>query len=148
MSGKKDELVKKAQEAMQDESLADALAGRIEERRGGLGFLLSALKKRPRTFNPHVLKGISLYDEPSALDRRTAELVAVSAASALRCEQCLDAHIDGALRAGASFEEILDALLISAAITESSTLAVALRRFRLKEGKAQKVQSGGEEGGT
>jgi len=131
-------LIKKARELMGDSGLSDALTALIEKNRGRLGFLLSALRKRPRVFNQFVMRGLSLYAEPQALDRKTAELVAASAASALRCEHCLEAHMARAVEEGASLDEVMDVLLISGAIADSSTLSVALRKFRQLEGKLAK----------
>ncbi|MBI5099384.1 MAG: carboxymuconolactone decarboxylase family protein [Nitrospirae bacterium] len=93
--------VRQAKSLMKSRELAEALSELIEKQRGDIGFLLSTLKKRPSTFNPYVLKGMSIYSEPSALDKKTAELVAVGAAAALRCEHCLTAHINRALDEGA-----------------------------------------------
>jgi len=129
--------LKQAEALMKNRELAEALAEDIERKRGGLGFLLSTLRERPRTFNPYILKGKSVYN-PLALDKKTAELVAVASASALRCEHCLDAHMDGAIREGATMEEIMDVLLISGAISESSTLSVAFRKFKQKKAKTKK----------
>ncbi|MDA8431405.1 MAG: carboxymuconolactone decarboxylase family protein [Nitrospiraceae bacterium] len=137
MREKKD-IVKQADALMKDDALADALVEELENERGGLGFLLGTLReKRPRTFSPYILKGRSVYN-PSALDRKTAELAAVAAASALRCGHCLDAHIERAEQEGASAEEIMDVLLISAAVCESSTLSVSLRRFRQREDRKKR----------
>ena len=142
MAGKnKKTLLKQAKALMEDELLADALSQTIEEQRGHLGFLLSTLKKRHRIFTPFVLKGMSVYREPSAIDKKTAELAAVSAATALRCEHCLDAHMSRAMEEGASLEEILDVMLVSAAICESSTLSVAFRKFKQFEGRAKKTSA-------
>ena len=136
---KKKKLLKTAKSLMEDEGLADALSQTIEEQRGHLGFLLSTLKKRHKTFNPYVLKGMSVYREPSAIDKKTAELAAVSAATALRCEHCLDAHMARAVEEGATMEEVLNVMLISAAICESSTLSVAFRKFKQFEGRSKKT---------
>jgi AhpD family alkylhydroperoxidase len=120
---------------LEDASLAEALTEMLVEKRGGLGFLLNTLKRRPRTFSPYVLKGQSILGQPAALEVKTAELIAVGAAAALRCEHCLEAHISRAVAEGATFEEVLDAILIAGAIAESSTLAVALRKFKQLEVK-------------
>lgn len=138
MPADKKNLLETAKSLMEDESLAEELARSIEDQRGRLGFLLSTLRKRHRTFSPYVLKGMSVYREPSAIDRKTAELAAISAATALRCEHCLDAHMARAVEEGASLDEILDVMLVSAAICESSTLSVAFRKFRQFEGQAKK----------
>ena len=134
----KKNILKQATSLMKSRELTDALTGMIEKKRGELGFLLSKLKKRPRTFNPYVLKGMSVYNEPAAIDKKTAELAAVAAAAALRCEHCLDAHIKRAFEEGAALDEILDVILISGAISESSTLSVAFRKFKQHEGKTSK----------
>lgn len=134
----KKKILKQAKTLMEDEGLTDALSQMIEDQRGQLGFLLSTLKKRHKTFNPFVLKGMSVYREPAAIDKKTAELAAVSAATALRCEHCLEAHMARAAEEGASLEEILDVMLISAAICESSTLSVAFRKFKQFEGKKER----------
>ena len=134
------DLLKEARELMGSTSLSDSLVALIEKHRGGLGFMLGILKRRPRTFNPFILKGLSLYSEPEALDKKTAELVAVSASSALRCEHCLESHMKRAIEEGASMDEILDTILISGAISDSSTLSVAMRKYRQLEGKIQKKQ--------
>ena len=132
-------LIKKAKTLMKDRDLAEAPAVVIEAKRGSLGFLLGELKdRRHRTFTPFVLKGTSIYGEPSALDPKTVELVAVAASSALRCEHCLEAHMERALQEGASLDEILDVILIAGAISESSTLSVSFRKFKQKAGKMQR----------
>jgi AhpD family alkylhydroperoxidase len=138
---KRDEMAKKARALMEDPDLAEALAEAIIEQRGGLGFLLGILKERPRTFSPFILKGITIYGEPSAVDRKTAELAAVSAATAISCEHCLEAHMSRALEAGATMEEIKDVILVSAAICESSALSVAFRKYRQLEGKQARKKS-------
>jgi 4-carboxymuconolactone decarboxylase len=135
---KLDELIGKARKLMEEDELAEALASLIEHQRGGVGFVLGMLKRRPKVFNPFVLKGLNLYKDPHALDRKTAELVAVSAAAALRCEHCVEAHMGQAVKAGASLDELLDTILISGAISDSATLSVAMRKFKQLEGKTRK----------
>ena len=81
---------------------------------------------------------MAIYKEPSALDRKTAELVAVGAAAALRCDHCLEAHLHRAMDEGASLEELMDAILVAGAISESSTLSVAFRKYKQLEGKTKK----------
>ncbi len=116
------------------DAAADKLLDLLRERDGQVGLLLRVLRRRPEAFVPHVMQGTRLYDAPKAIDPKTAELAAVSAAAALMCEHCLEAHIRAARRKGASLEEIFDVLLIAGAVAESSTLAVAFRKFRQLEG--------------
>jgi AhpD family alkylhydroperoxidase len=131
-------IIRKIREQLGDEALTEALVESLVEQHGSLGFILNVLKERPRNFNPFILKGMSIYKEPSSLDRKTAELVAIGAAAALRCEHCLEAHMARAQAEGASLAEIMDSLLIAGGIADSSTLSVAFRKYKQLEGKTKK----------
>ena len=131
-------IIREAKALLGKVELADALADMHTGKSGELGFLLKVLKERPRNFNPFILKGMAIYKEPSSLDRKTAELVAIGAAAALRCDHCLEAHMQRALEQGASLDELMDALLIAGAISESSTLSVAFRKYKQLEGKGKR----------
>ena len=135
-------LIREAKALLGKAELTEALADLHRDRQGDLGFLLKVLKERPRNFNPFILKGMAIYKEPSSLDRKTAELVAVAASAALRCDHCLETHMRRAMNEGASLEEIMDTLLVAGAISESSTLSVAFRKYKQLEGK---VKKGGRE---
>ncbi len=134
----KKSLIREVKELLCKPELAEELA----ELHGGpnkeLGFLLKVMKERPRNFNPFLFKGMAIYKEPSALDRKTAELVAVGAAAALHCEHCLEAHMKRAVDEGASLDEVMDVLLVAGAIAESSSLSVSLRKFKQLEGKVKR----------
>ena len=131
-------LLLKARNLMQDQELCEAIADSVVKNRGELGYVLNVLKERPRTFNPYLLKGMTVYKEPKALDRKTAELVAVSAAAALHCEHCLEAHMARAVAEGATLDEIMDTLLVAGSIAESSLFSVAFRKYKQLEGKMKK----------
>ncbi len=131
-------LIAEVKALLEKAELAEALAEMHAGKNGELGFLLKVLKERPRNFNPFLFKGMAVYKEPSALDRKTAELVAVGAAAALRCDHCLEAHLYRAINEGASLDELMDALLVAGAISESSTLSVAFRKYKQLEGKVKK----------
>ena len=53
-----------------------------------------------------------VYDG-DALSRKTKELIAVAASSVARCPHCTDGHLDGAKEAGASEDEIAEALAVA-----------------------------------
>jgi len=131
-------LIREAKELLCKPELSDELAEALVGRDGELGFLLKVLKERPRTFNPYLLKGMTVYKEPKALDKKTAELVAVSAAAALHCEHCLEAHMARAVAEGATLDEIMDTLLVAGSIAESSLFSVAFRKYKQLEGKMKK----------
>ena len=139
--------IRAVREQLGDEQLTEALVEALIEQNGSLGFILNVLKERPKNFNPFILKGMATYKEPKSLDRKTAELVAIGAAAALRCEHCLEAHMNRASAEGASLDEIMDTLLIAGAIADSSTLSVAFRKFKQLEGKSKRTDkcAGGSE---
>ena len=47
------------------------------------------------------------------LDKKTKELIAVAAGVLCRCEHCVHAHANDALRAGASKREIAEAIMVA-----------------------------------
>ena len=57
------------------------------------------------------------------LDKKTKELLMVVLACVFRCSHCTEEHIKGALEAGASREEITEALLIAAVEGAGTQLA-------------------------
>jgi AhpD family alkylhydroperoxidase len=52
--------------------------------------------------------------EKSVLDRKTRELLMLALACAFRCPHCTEDHIQGALDAGASKQEVAETLLLTA----------------------------------
>ncbi len=137
-------LIREAKAMLCKVELTDAITDAMVNDRGELGYVLSVLKERPRIFNPYLLKGIAVYKEPKALDKKTAELVAVSAAAALHCEHCLEAHMGRAVAEGATLDEIMDTLLVAGMIAESSSYSVSFRKFKQLEGKMKKGGAGKE----
>jgi AhpD family alkylhydroperoxidase len=135
-------LIRDARAMLCKAELTDAIADAMVNDRGELGYVLSVLKERPRTFNPYLLKGMTVYKEPKALDKKTAELVAVSAAAALHCEHCLEAHMGRAVAEGATLDEVMDTLLVAGSIAESSLYSVAFRKYKQLEGKMKKGKAG------
>jgi AhpD family alkylhydroperoxidase len=84
----------------------------IEERRHTMR-QVGRLRKQA----PDVMGGFaSLYKAANAertLDKKQTELIALAISVAIRCDPCTAAHIEDALKAGASRDEILDAMGIA-----------------------------------
>jgi AhpD family alkylhydroperoxidase len=57
------------------------------------------------------------------LDGKTKELIALACGVISRCEYCIRAHMDGAIKAGASEEEIIETLNIVIAMSGVPGLA-------------------------
>ncbi len=56
------------------------------------------------------------------LDAKTKELIAAAVGLVMRCEHCVEAHGKDAIRAGASKEEVAEALMVASQIASASQL--------------------------
>ena len=61
--------------------------------------------------------------ENGVLDKKTKELLMAAVACVFRCSHCTETHIKGALEAGATREEVTEALLIAAVEGAGTQLA-------------------------
>ncbi len=68
--------------------------------------------------------------EGGPLTEREAYLVAVAAAVALKSPPCIQAHAHSALRAGASWEDIHQVMMIAGVVSGTSPLHVARQAFQ------------------
>ena len=87
---------------------------------------LIAATKRLGELNPDLMAGYramgQLAIKPGKLDRKTHELIALGVAITLRCDGCISAHVHGAKRAGATEEEIAEALGAAAMVNTGAAL--------------------------
>ena len=60
--------------------------------------------------------------KPSVLDRKTKELVAISASLAAKCQGCLDGHIKKAIKFGASRDEISETIAIAMGVNAAAVV--------------------------
>lgn len=60
--------------------------------------------------------------EPSALDRKTKELVATAVATLERCTHCTRAHIQGSLEHGATKAEVSEAIMVASFFAATTQL--------------------------
>lgn len=115
--------------SMQEDIFDDA-----EEMLGTVPFILRVMARRPEFMIFSALKDFNAL-RPKSLDAKTAELLAIAAAASSGAEKCLKVHMSAAARAGASEDEILDAVFIASVIGQTRVLASALRTFQEFEGK-------------
>jgi len=119
------------------ESMQEDIYDDCEQMLGVVPFILRVMARRPEFMIFSALKDFYAL-RPQSLDAKTAELLAVSAAAASGADKCLKVHMTAAERAGASEDEILDAVFIAALIGQTRVLASALRTFQEFEEKLQK----------
>jgi AhpD family alkylhydroperoxidase len=68
-------------------------------------------------------------EEKGVLDRKTKELLMAALACVFRSPRCIEEHIKGALEAGATKEEVTEALLIAAVEGAETQLAWNKKTF-------------------
>jgi 4-carboxymuconolactone decarboxylase len=121
--------------ALLDESpsLQEDIFDDTEKMLGTVPFILRVMASRPEFMIFSSLKDFYTL-RPKNLDAKTSELLAVAAAASAGADKCLKVHMSAAEKAGASEDEILDAILIAAVIGQTRVLAESLRAFQEFEG--------------
>ncbi len=61
-----------------------------------------------------------------ALDKRTKQLIAVAVAHVTQCPWCIQGHVKAARRAGASDEQVMEAIWVAAEIRAGAAFAHSL----------------------
>ncbi len=76
---------------------------------------------------PEVMRAFSDFDSKvfteGALSTKVKELIAVAVAHVTQCPYCIAAHTSRAKKAGASLEELVEAVLVAAALRAGAALA-------------------------
>ena len=98
----------------------------IEVEYGKVPLIFKRMGERPEVLISHLLyKGTVAQTSP--LDPKYVELISMAVGAALKCPHCTGYHMQAALRMGATREEILEVILLSGMISNSSVLANAYR---------------------
>jgi AhpD family alkylhydroperoxidase len=92
-----------------------------------LGATLGELGK----INPDILRANDMIShaapKPQTLDAMTRELIALAVAVTTRCDGCIAFHADAAKKAGASKEEVAEALGVAIALNTGAALVYSAR---------------------
>ncbi|MCC6075188.1 carboxymuconolactone decarboxylase family protein [Pseudomonas sp. GCM10022188] len=80
---------------------------------------------------PETMQGLNTIGSAPArhLDPKTHELIALSVAVTTRCDGCIAAHVQAALKHGATREEIAEALGVAIALNAGAALIYSSRVF-------------------
>ncbi|MFA5332026.1 MAG: carboxymuconolactone decarboxylase family protein [Methanoregula sp.] len=106
----------------------------IENEYGKVPLIFRHMGKRPEVLISHLLYK-STVGETSPLDPKYVELISMAVGAALKCPYCTGYHMQAATKMGATREEILETILLSGMISNSSVLANA---YRIVEDKLEK----------
>ena len=110
--------------------IADKILEATEKRYGFVPLVNKVLSRRPDIFIPSANFTQSLLEnEDQALERKTRFLCAVSAASAVGGEHCINVQMKHAKEAGASKDEILEAITIGSLMAMTKSQSYAFRKY-------------------
>ncbi|WP_299365540.1 carboxymuconolactone decarboxylase family protein [uncultured Paracoccus sp.] len=73
-----------------------------------------------------------------ALDSRTKQIIAVAVAHVTQCPWCIENHVKGAQRAGATPEEIMEAIWVAAEMRAGAAFAHSLKALDVMDDDASK----------
>lgn len=99
---------------------------------------LRARGKELSALHPQLMKGFSALSRGASttrhLDAKTREMIALAVAVTTRCEGCIDAHVRKARAAGASKEEVAEALGVAIALNAGAALTYSLHVLDAMDG--------------
>jgi AhpD family alkylhydroperoxidase len=98
----------------------------IEVDYGKIPLIFKRMSERPEVLISHLLYKGTVVDT-SPLDPKYVELISMAVGAALKCPHCTGYHMQAAMKMGANREEILEVILLSGMISNSSVLANAYR---------------------
>ncbi|ACV11977.1 alkylhydroperoxidase like protein, AhpD family [Halorhabdus utahensis DSM 12940] len=83
------------------------------------------------------LEGFAGYVEatesPGALDTKAKELMSLAVGCVARCEHCVLWHMDGALEAGATREEVIETLEVAVLMGGGPAMTYAIEAYEILE---------------
>ncbi|MFA6719265.1 MAG: carboxymuconolactone decarboxylase family protein [Prevotella sp.] len=113
----------------------DKMMNAIKVRYGAVPLVTEVLSERPDKFIPMVHTATQIMEKDSSFDSKTRYLLALSAAAALGGEHCIRLQMNHALEAGATRDEVLEALLISSYMSMTRSQSYSFRIFQEIYGK-------------
>lgn len=97
---------------------------------GYLKELLSTIGKIAH-LSPDTVRGYKMLSDAGQktnhLDEKTRQLISLAVAVTTRCDGCITVHTDAAIKAGASKEEIAEALGVAVAMNAGAALVYSTR---------------------
>ncbi len=119
----------------------------IDVEYGKVPLVFKRMGERPEVLISHLLyKGTVAQTSP--LDPKYVELISMAVGAALKCPHCTGYHMQAAIKMGATREEVLEVILLSGMISNSSVLANAYRIIDDKLEKCIPCETKGVERGA
>lgn len=96
--------------------------------------------------SPDTVRGYRMLSDANTktghLDQKTRELISLAVAVTTHCDGCIVIHTDAALKAGATREEICEALGVAVAMNAGAALLYSTRVLDAMRAKSQSDQAG------
>ena len=112
---------------------------------GYLKDLLSSIGKLAE-LSPDTVRGYRTLSDAGKktnhLDEKTRQLIALAVAVTTRCDGCITVHTDAAIKAGASKEEIAEALGVAVALNAGAALVYSARVLDAHAAKSSTAAAG------
>lgn len=116
-----------------DRSTNEIVERRLEKIRTIYGYIplvTEILSRRSDIFIPYSDLTQSVFFKPKHLDRKMVELAAISGATALGSEHCLEVHVDQAYNLGATEGEVFEAMMVGSMMSMTRSQSIAFRKFK------------------
>jgi AhpD family alkylhydroperoxidase len=92
---------------------------------------IKAAVKEISAVSPDIVKAYAglhhANSQSTHIDKKTRELIALGVAVTLRCDGCINAHTDSAIMAGATKEEIIEALGVAIMVNAGAAMVYSAR---------------------
>jgi Uncharacterized homolog of gamma-carboxymuconolactone decarboxylase subunit len=124
----------------EDKEKAKEVLKKIELNYGFVPLINQILSERPDMFLPSVSFGKAVLEGKGDLDSKTRYLISLGAASALASEHCMEVQMEHAIDAGATRDEVLEALIIGSFMALTRSQSKALRKFQERFGERDEQQ--------
>ncbi|HJM82422.1 MAG TPA: carboxymuconolactone decarboxylase family protein [Nitrospinota bacterium] len=130
-----EEEFKKLVDEKGEEGVKEILDG-IEKLYGYKPLVTRVLAENKLSFLTSVLKNRALlHPEDGVLNDETIELITISAATVLRCDYCLEHHIQRAFKLGVSNEAVFQTIMLASSMAESASWSTGFRKYRQMSAK-------------
>lgn len=107
----------------------DKILRATERAFGFIPVVNQVLSTRPDLFVPSATLSRAILEGDGELDRKTRHLCAVSAATAIGGEYCVDVQMRHAIDAGATRDEVIESIMIGSMMAYTRAQSYALRRY-------------------
>ena len=117
------------QENPEERAIADKILEAIRREYGFVPVVNQVMSGRPDLFIPQCNLSKAVFEGRGDLDPKTRSLCAISAAAAIGGEYCINVHMQHAIDAGATKDEVLESISIGCMIAMNRAQSYALRRY-------------------